>query len=235
MSYDNLLGRSRSYRQHNMETGEMVPDEAAKGNPLVHFFWLLRTPTAVNRPLITGTFAGRLSEYLDESHVGHSVPLADKQRVYAWMDANVPYYGTYAHSRPRAPGRRDLCFDGDTGRPSEWYAKDYVSVFNRRCAECHGVLRATSKRAETTNWEGRFAWVNFTNPVHSPALTAHLPKAHGGRGISTATEGKVEFLFLDTDDPDYRAMLEAIETGKRLSLETPRADMVGFAHSRPEP
>ncbi|MCL2347723.1 MAG: DUF1080 domain-containing protein, partial [Planctomycetaceae bacterium] len=31
MSYDNLLGKSKSYRQHNMETGEMLPEEVAKG------------------------------------------------------------------------------------------------------------------------------------------------------------------------------------------------------------
>ena len=119
MAYDNLLGRSRSYRQHDMATGDMLPDEAAKGKPLVHFFWLLRTPTAVNRPLMTGTFASRLPDYLEQDHVGRPVPLEDKQRIYAWLDANVPYYGTYAHSRPAAPGRRDLCYDAGTGKPSE--------------------------------------------------------------------------------------------------------------------
>lgn len=36
MAYDNLLGRSRSYRQHKMDTGEMLPEEVAQGKPLVH-------------------------------------------------------------------------------------------------------------------------------------------------------------------------------------------------------
>lgn len=229
MAYDNLLGRSRSYRQHDMATGDMLPDEAAKGKPLVHFFWLLRTPTAVNRPLTTGTFASRLPDYLEESHVGRPVPLKDKQRIFAWIDANVPYYGTYAHSRSDAPGRRDLCFDADTGQPSQWYAKGFLGVYNNRCAECHGKLEGT------TDWEGRFAWINFSNPALSPALTAHLPKESGGRGISTSRESDTTLLFKSTDDPDYRKMLEAIETGKRLSLETPRADMAGFANARPEP
>jgi hypothetical protein len=59
MSYDNLLGRSRSYRQHDMTTGKMLPNEAAKGKPLVHFFWLLFTPSSVSEPFITGSYASR--------------------------------------------------------------------------------------------------------------------------------------------------------------------------------
>ncbi len=229
MAYDNLLGRSRSYRQHDMGTGEMLEEEAAKGKPLVHFFWLLRTPSAVNQPLTTGVFASRLLDYFEEAHVGHPVPLQDKQRVYAWIDANVPYYGTYAHSRPSAPGRRDLCFDAGTGRPSEWYTRDYMGVYDRRCAGCHG------KPQGTTNWEGRFAWMNFTHPERSPALTAHLAKESGGRGLSTSKDGEPTLLFSDTNDVDYRSMLDAISVGRRLSLETPRADMPGFAGGRPEP
>ena len=229
MAYDNLLGRSSSYRQHDMATGDMLPDEAAKGKPLVHFFWLLRTPTAVNRPLTTGTFASRLPDYFEESHVGRPVPPEDRQRIYAWLDANVPYYGTYAHSHPDAPGRRDLCFDAGTGRPSEWYTKDFLGVYNRRCVECHGKLEGT------TDWEGRFAWINFSNPALSPALTAHLPKDQGGRGIRTTAEGTARPLFASTDDPDYHVVLEAIRMGKRLSLQTPRADMPGFANARREP
>lgn len=227
MAYDNLLGRSRSYRQHDMATGDMLPDEAAKGKPLVHFFWLLRTPTAVNQPLMTGTFASRLPDYLEETHVGRPVPLEDKQRIYAWLDANVPYYGTYAHSRPAAPGRRDLCYDADTGRPSGWYTRDFLGVYNRRCAECHGKLEGT------IDWEGRFAWINFSNPALSPALTAHLPKDQGGRGIPTSADDT--FVFNTTDDPDYRTILNAVSIGKGLSLKTPRADMPGYTGRSSEP
>ncbi|MCL2305223.1 MAG: DUF1080 domain-containing protein, partial [Planctomycetaceae bacterium] len=40
MSYDNLLGKSRSYRQHDMATGDLTAEAAALGKPLVHFYWL---------------------------------------------------------------------------------------------------------------------------------------------------------------------------------------------------
>ncbi|NQT41364.1 MAG: hypothetical protein HQ581_28000, partial [Planctomycetes bacterium] len=94
MAYDNLLGRSRSYRQHDMAAGGMTVGEAAREKPLVHFYWLLRTPTAVNRPLWTGSHASRLPEYLETNHCGKTIPREDREKIYAWIDANVPYYGT---------------------------------------------------------------------------------------------------------------------------------------------
>ncbi|MDR0337560.1 MAG: DUF1080 domain-containing protein [Planctomycetaceae bacterium] len=107
ISYDHLLGTSRSYRQHDMQTGKMLPKEAAKGKPLVHFFWLLFTPSSVSEPYITGSYASRLTEIIESDHGGIKMPLEDRQKIYYWMDANVPYYGTYAHARPNAAGRRD--------------------------------------------------------------------------------------------------------------------------------
>ncbi|MFA5190330.1 MAG: family 16 glycoside hydrolase [Verrucomicrobiia bacterium] len=229
MAYDNLLGRSQSYRQHNMETGEMLPEEAAKGKPLVHFYWLLRTPTAINQPLWTGCFASRLTEIIDSDHCGQKLPLEGRQRIYLWMDANVPYYGTYANSRPQSPGKRDLWTDVETGRLSAWFAESFSGVYNRRCASCH------DKYDKTIDWTGRFAWINLTHPRLSPALTAHLSKAAGGRGITKSQHGQTPPLFTSTADPDYQTMLQAIETGRKLMLATPEADMPSFKTARKEP
>jgi mono/diheme cytochrome c family protein len=232
MAYDNLLGRSQSYRQHNMETGEMLPSEAAKGKPLVHFFWLLRTPTAVNQPLWAGTHASRLPDYYEAKHCGQEVLPKDRQRIYLWIDANVPYYGTYAHSRPKSPGRRDLCTDVATGLDSAWYAREYLGVYNRRCASCHGPVPHPNENTKV--WDGRLAWIDFTHPEWSPALTAHLVKPLG-RGIDKPQAGKVPPMFTSTRDPDYQAMLRAIEKGKASMLADPEADMPGFKGARPEP
>ena len=229
MAYDNLLGRSRSYRQHDMMTGEMLPQEKARGKPLVHFFWLLRTPSGVNQPLWTGSHASRLTEIIESDHCKRKIPLADRKRVYTWIDANVPYYGTYAHSRPRSPGKRDLFTDADRGTYSPWFARDFSGVFKRRCASCHGKIDGT------THWEGRYAWVNLTYPERSPALTAHLPKPAGGRGIDLTKDGKPITMFGGRDDPDYVTMLNAIRVGQSLALETPRADMPAFQGRKREP
>ncbi len=233
MAYDNLLGRSRSYRQHDMATGEMLAAEREKGKPLVHFYFLLRTPTAVNRPLWTGSHASRLVDYLTEDHCGQEIPAEARRRVYLWIDANVPYYGTYAHARPRSPGRRDLCTDTETGQFSAWFAKDFLEVYARRCQSCHGGLPHPNSHGEI--WGGRLAWINLSNPHHSPALTAHLAEDAGGRGVSTSSEGPPKMVFEDTADADYRRMLESIETGKANMLANPAADMRGFKFARQEP
>ena len=223
MAYDNLLGRSRSYRQHDMAAGGMLDAEAAKEKPLVHFFWLLRTPTAVNRPLWTGSHASRLLEYIETDHCGEMIPLAARQRVYAWIDANVPYYATYANSRPRSPGYRDLFTDVETGRESAWFAKEFLAVYNRRCNSCHGGFPHPNDHGRI--WEGRYAWINLTHPQYSAALNAHLAEPSGGRGLGTEKEGRGAPIFLDTEDPDYRAMLAAIRQGREKMLAHPRVDM----------
>ncbi len=233
MAYDNLLGRSRSYRQHDMTTGEMLPAERAKGKPLVHFYWLLRTPTAINRPLWTGCHASRLLDYVDTDHAKEKIPLEDRQRIYMWIDADVPYYGTYAHSHPNSPGRRDRFTDPATGGEYDWFARDFLGVYDRRCASCHGKSPHPNDHASI--WDGRLAWINLSRPAFSPALTAHLPKEAGGRGITKTLDGKAPPMFAGTSDPDYQAMLRAIEAGKALMLASPEADMPGFKFTRKEP
>ena len=238
MSYDNLLGTSRSYRQHNMLTGEMLPQEAAKGKPLVHFFWLLRTPSSNSEPYITGSHASRLTELIESDHHGVSMPPADRRILYYWMDANVPYYGTYAHARSTsAAGFRDRFADPESGRMSPW-AADFLEVYDRRCTDCHGSFRLTDQ----AEWTGRYAWVNLSNPRSSAALSAHLPSELGGRHIAAVKDGTralaatpEQLLFTNTDDPDYQKMLCAMEEGKRIMLRTPEADMPNFRPARAEP
>jgi len=241
MSYDNLLGTSRSYRQHNMLTGEMLPEYAALEKPLVHFFWLLWTPSSNSEPYITGSHASRLTALIESNHNGISMPLEDRQIIYYWMDANVPYYGTYAHARSRAAGRRDRFADPVTGRISPW-ARTFLEVYQRRCTDCHGSFRLTDQ----AEWTGRYAWVNLSNPQWSAALTAHLSPEFGGRGIAAVRGGQQggqrvlaesleQLLFANTEDSDYLTMLRAIEEGNRIMLRTPEADMPGFRQARPEP
>lgn len=226
MAYDHLLGRSRSYRQHDMARGNMLPSEKARGKPLVHFYWLLKTPTAVNRPLWSGSFASRLTGIIESDHAGKPLPLADRRRIYAWMDANVPYYDTYAHGRSRSPGRRDRWTDADTGRLADWFARDFMDVYRRRCADCHGNYGNS-----TTDWEGRFAWLNLSRPRESPALLVHLAKQAGGWGVPVTKAGRPSMMFHGTEDRDYRKMHEAIAAGGRAARQHPEPDMAGLAPS----
>ena len=95
-------------------------------------------------------------------------------------------------------------------------------MYDRRCAECHGPLSGT------LDWEGRYAWIDLGRPEDSPALTAHLSKPSGGRGIDRPLRGKTPPRFADTNDSDYASMLRAIRAGRAMALQTPEADMPGF-------
>lgn len=220
MAYDNLLGRSRAYRQHNLTTGEMLSQEAARGRPLVHFYWLRRAPAAKTRAMESGSQISRIVDYLGHDHCGREISWEDRQRIYAWIDANVPYYATYSASHPLSPGGRDLCTDVATGRESAWYAERFLGVYNRRCASCHGEFPHPNDHDEL--WTGRHAWINFTHPQWSLALTAHLSKEAGGRGVSAQPFGDEPPLFSHTRDPDYVTMLEAIREGHRQMLAQPQ-------------
>lgn len=270
MSYDNLLGRTKSYREHNMQTGRILPEEAAKGKPMVQYYWLLYTPTGVNQPLEAGAHASRLTDYIESpDHAGRPIPLEARQRIYLWLDSNACYYNTYAVCRPYSGGKRDLFSEGDGERLAGWFQKDFMSVYNRRCNGCHGEFAANltiqANSTPTTNWEGRFAWINLSQPELSPALTVHLAQPFG-RGIpvnseksksgkdlvgtetvgiavagtktvkcSADVQDKSEFLFASPADADYQIILEAIQKGKRAMLAQPRADMPGFANQQEEP
>jgi hypothetical protein len=86
-----------------------------------------------------------------------------------------------------------------------------------------------------TCWDGRTAWLNLTRPSFSPALTAHLPAAAGGRNLDRTADGKPIPMFSGTDDPDYQHLLQAIEEGRRRAWATPGPDMAGYVGRRVEP
>ena len=240
MSYDNLLGKSQSYRQHNMYSGEMLPEKAALEKPLVHFFWLLHTPSGVNQPLWTGSHASRLPYYFTPEHCNVQIPDDELRLVWLWLDADVPYYGTFANSRPATWGKRDLWNKPDENVFAEWLNDGVLPIYNERCAACHLAIDAHRPELApmgniSMNWEGKFAWINLTRPENSPLLTAHLSKEAGGRGLSTDPFLKSRLIFRDTNDPAYQKLLEAIRAGAEQAQKRPRADQPGFAGARPEP
>ena len=168
----------------------------------------------------------------DHGHYGPPLPPADRQRIYAWIDANVPYYGTYEHH----PAWRPACGsrDGwDMENPHGWLAPRLAPVFQRRCVECHrrtvyGQAAYNSKRVEVTSriWTDRgltddmaftspLAFliapefrINLSRPEHSLLLTAPLAKEAGGFGLCRMADESP--VFRGRTDPDYQALLAAI-------------------------
>ena len=239
-SYDAFVLKSRSYRQANMLTGDMPEDQQALGKPLVQFYWLLFTTSAVNVPYTTGALASRLPDYFSEEHCKQQVDAESMKRVYFWLDSNATYQGTYAHARPDSAGRRDRWAPLDGKGQAAWFNDGVLPVYNAKCAECHKNILGGNRDlkdvydSQNTDWTGRFAWINLSRPENSPMLTAHLPKDQGGRGLSI-DKNEQKFVFDSKDDPDWKKIYDAILQGKADAENRPEADRPGFQFARPEP
>ncbi|MFV1964050.1 MAG: hypothetical protein ACC628_01410 [Pirellulaceae bacterium] len=128
----------------------------------------------------------------------------DKQRVFTWIDLNVPYYGTSESNYYDRKGCRRL------------YPRDLDAVLadvaQRRCASCHA--------------EGipRTHYTRILNPEENSFLFAPLAKTAGG------TERCGRPVFASTQDPDYQKILASFAPLLRMADQTPRMDMPG-AHS----
>ncbi len=66
--------------------------------------------------------------------------------------------------------------------------------------------------------------INLTHPEYSQMLTAPLSKEAGGLGRCRTQDG-TPMIFRDTSDPDYQAMLRAIQHGHQTLMQHPRVDM----------
>lgn len=254
-SYDHLVIRSQS-AQVSTDLYLGLADDL----PLVQFNNMFPGIYSAHRPLTTGSPASRLPAQFGRAHCGSDVSADERRRIFEWIDAMAPYYTTYQSARPGSRGDRDRWSDrDDPKKPAAWYASGFEPVYRRRCEACHGPIHLDARY----EWGGKWGWINLGRPEWSPALTAHLAKEAGGRGITekdfgtllkprwserrsslierwsslqedrrvmqAALEaGRQVEMFRGTDDPDYRAMLEAIREGASYAAELPEADQPGF-------
>ncbi len=143
------------------------------------------------------------------------LPDAAKRRIFAWIDLNVPYYGTSRSNHYTRPGCRQLM------PPA--FEKTLADVAKRRCADCHkpdsrGRIRLPRK-----------VYTRITNPRLNTFLTAPLSRSAGG------TEACGKIVFKTTDDPDYQAILKTFRPIAELIEKTPRMDMPGAVVDEPCP
>jgi len=190
MAYDNLAQRS-----------------------LVQFFYLTppQEETGNFRPMATGSYVSRVVELIEGKHGDVNVDPESRRKLYTWIDANVPYYGTYEHTRPGTSGSRDAWAGA--------WSKQFEATFAEHCADCHGGLDMRYNRQST--------WVNLTHPETSRVLAAPLAKPAGGLGLCKAKDGKQPMQLDDKSHPIYTAMLRAITEGSNALAANPRIDMPG--------
>jgi len=176
----------------------------------------------------------------------------EREQVFAWMDSNGLYFGTwdYTQAGPRSRPFLD--------------AVDRVKAVMKDagCVRCHADAKGEILRFDS--------WINLDRPEMSRVLRAPLPasaSAEGGYGLAlcrgrpvdpsfsrkgliygfgyahgvkeldsfpTQTwpttwppEGAPVTSFASTVDPHYRRMLEVIRDARSAQLAAPRVDMPG--------
>ena len=188
---------------------------------LVDYYYINPGPTGNFPPLASGSRVSRLVRKLEAGHNNVRLAPAEWQRLYTWIDLNCNYYGTWDMSRPHSTGGRDTwaaSADGRRWRPARWVTNLRRAFTAAGCADCHGQRGRPHIRD---------AWVNLSRPELSRLLNAHLSAKAGGMEIAQRRKDKPPPTWPDTNAPPYRAMLRAIEAGKKNLDAKPRMDMPG--------
>ena len=160
-------------------------------------------------PLRWGTVVSRLGQIVSTGHPDEAgrarVQLEpfERRRIFAWIDLNVPYYGTSQSNHYDRTGCRRMMPD-DLERMLH-------DVASRRCLACH---ERDGKPAIP-----RRDYVRIDHPEYNDFLLAPLSKQAGGTGAC----GRV--VFADRRDPDYRVLMGTFEPIQALLRRTPRMDM----------
>lgn len=157
------------------------------------------------KPKAWGSPASKLADLILSGHPDKDgkkrvqMDAAARRRVFAWIDLNVPYYGTSVSNHNDRVGCRQLL------------PKDLDATLNRvaktRCASCHKQVP-------------RAFWTRIENPQLNSFLLAPLAKSAGG------TEACGKPVFKSIKDPDYRAILKCFEPIQDLIKRNPRMDMM---------
>jgi len=131
----------------------------------------------------------------------------EKQRVYAWLDLNVPYYPTSSSNYEQNRGCRQMIPTGLNER--------FAEVAKNRCMSCH-----KQKGAEQFfSYPGNFA-LRIDHPERNPILMAPLSVSAGGSGKCATV------VFKDKNDPDYQRLLDTFKALQQELQAKPRMDMV---------
>jgi len=132
----------------------------------------------------------------------------DKRRIYAWIDLNVPYYGTSLSNYIERIGCRQMVPDD--------FEKVFQEVGQRRCVSCH------QQKDNKGNYRlQRKEWLRISHPELNNFMLAPLAKTAGG------AQACKKAVFQSKDDPDYQAILKTFEPLHKMLKQKPRMDMPG--------
>lgn len=198
-------------------------------------------------PRTVGTSASALMKMLDGGHYDVKLSAHEQDMVRYWIEAGVPYPGTYAALGTGMIGgfpKSKL----DTSERAWPSAKAAAEAIERRCLGCHdkslpvpryisdnlGLILSNPSFDDIRCKMSRHIMFNLTRPEKSLILLAPLSKAAGGYGLCRSRgrgKGKSQRVevFADTSDPDYQMILAVCTDGRDYLDKNKRFDMPGFS------
>jgi len=185
----------------------------------VEYYYINRGPNGNFPAMATGSWVSRLTKHLEDGHNKIKLSAEELDRIYTWIDANVPYYGTWDMTRPWTQGGRDLFGYSDPGRVEEATGK-----FIRGLAHKHPWVAKLQAVWQETGFPGKIeddGMINFTRPELSPMLTQQLSQDAGGRAANDSARMK------SIDDPRYQAILKILNEAKQTVDDNPPIEMQG--------
>ncbi len=96
-------------------------------------------------PKTVGAIVSQIDKYMSKDHCKSEISWEERFRVYCWIDANVPYYGTNDYitypefaknaDKVRGIGARDAW--ESQSKFTNWAQGDLQEISDRRCSSCH--------------------------------------------------------------------------------------------------
>jgi mono/diheme cytochrome c family protein len=211
VSYDHLARKGTFGEKRFRENGVRLDSREEGTSPYTSWIWTINGAEWNILEIDPKRWGSPVSPLAEIFRMGHpdkdgrkmvDVPQKERERVYHWIDLNVPYYPTSASNHRTQLGCRQMY--------PETLDTVLSEVAGRRCAECHqaGIPREFYTR--------------FMKPHDNAFLLAPLAKEAGGTQKCTKT------VFTSTDDPDYQKILETFISVQKRVAELPRADMPDF-------
>jgi hypothetical protein len=183
----------------------------------VDYYYINRGPNGNFPAMQTGSWVSKLTKLLESNHGEVDVEVDDSGRraIYAWIDANVPYYGTWDMTRPWSQGGRDLLCRTIAATP------DASGRVRRGQVQQQPWVKPLTELSNELGLGRPDDLINFTRPEFSPLLTHNLAKSAGG--LADDAEAKLK----SKEDANYRALLALLRQAKQSVDQTPRIDMPG--------
>ena len=197
---------------------------------LIDYYWLNTGPTGVFPAMKTGSWTSELTQHLEKGHHDVSLTRNEKRALYAWIDSNAIYYGTWSMSRPHSIGGRDTwAAVPDKKETTDWFRTEPGKWHSIQPAVWFRTVQEIVKRRNLRGLKNGLAFdqpqaisnlkINLTRAHCSHLLLENLAETAGGWSKDE------DAVFKTKEDADYAQLLAAIQTGADALKKLPRMDM----------